>query len=474
MTTYFVSRHPGAVAWAARRGLAVDAYLAHLDPQQIQPGDTVIGILPVHLAARVCGSGARYLNLSLDMPENARERNSRPTSSKPSGRDSKPMGLKKSAVQEPTSNEATRSSSLHRHRPESRQSHSLPSAPGPRGADSRNTRDAGRGGQPQRALEEHDVLVRRLPFDDSTPEEVSASAEAIALELGAEPLVFNATGGHKLATLALAENLGALADDLHLLYAETRKDRLDWLKPTPAMQPMDDMLVIDDILRAQGLSPHQRKQFRPLLADRSRPPRHTTRRMGDEADKYGKFFGTLNVLADLALNDQSDVFDPRQSFRFKPRGDNAALLDDARKNELIHWDGGETIVFANRDAASYFRGGWLEEYVGPSSRHRPTRLGHQSKDHVVWHQCRKRVRCPRRPPQPIARNRMQDQRVRKNDAKDVSYIYKLAQLADQVGGAMSQNCCSRHGRCTTTFASAPVTTGSTSSLRKRSSSSSIS
>ncbi|MCP5254408.1 MAG: CRISPR-associated protein Csx16 [Zoogloeaceae bacterium] len=72
MTTYFVSRHPGAVAWAARRGLAVDAYLAHLDPQQIQPGDTVIGILPVHLAARVCGSGARYLNLSLDMPENAR------------------------------------------------------------------------------------------------------------------------------------------------------------------------------------------------------------------------------------------------------------------------------------------------------------------------------------------------------------------------------------------------------------------
>ena len=52
MTTYFVSRHPGAVAWAARRGLAVDAYLAHLDPQQIQPGDTVIGILPVHLAAR--------------------------------------------------------------------------------------------------------------------------------------------------------------------------------------------------------------------------------------------------------------------------------------------------------------------------------------------------------------------------------------------------------------------------------------
>lgn len=291
----------------------------------------------------------------------------------------------------------------------------------------------------KRALEEHDVLVRRLPFDDSTPEEVSASAEAIALELGAEPLVFNATGGHKLMTLALAENLGALADDLHLLYAETRKDRLDWLKPTPAMQPMDDMLVIDDILRAQGYrrtSASNSDPYWQIEADRRAT---LTRRMGDEADKYGKFFGTLNVLADLALNDQSDVFDPRQSFRFKPRGDNAALLDDARKNELIHWDGGETIVFANRDAASYFRGGWLEEYVwtklkGIGPRDWAINLKTMSYGTNVENEFDALV---------AHRNRLlaiecKTSGFGKNDAKDVSYIYKLAQLADQVGGAMSQ------------------------------------
>ena len=34
----------------------------------------MIGILPVNLAARVCERGARYLNLSLDLPADARGR----------------------------------------------------------------------------------------------------------------------------------------------------------------------------------------------------------------------------------------------------------------------------------------------------------------------------------------------------------------------------------------------------------------
>ncbi len=68
MTTYFVSRHPGAREWAAGEGVAVDVVIAHLDPTVIQPGDVVIGTLPVHLAAQVCRRGGRYLHLSLDLP----------------------------------------------------------------------------------------------------------------------------------------------------------------------------------------------------------------------------------------------------------------------------------------------------------------------------------------------------------------------------------------------------------------------
>ena len=69
MTTWFVSRHPGALQWMRRHGPAFDQHVAHLDPAQVQAGDTVIGTLPVQLAAQVCSAGARYQHLSLTLPE---------------------------------------------------------------------------------------------------------------------------------------------------------------------------------------------------------------------------------------------------------------------------------------------------------------------------------------------------------------------------------------------------------------------
>ncbi len=74
MTTYFVSRHPGAFEWADAEGIAVDRVIDHLDPAIIEPGDMLIGSLPVNLAAAVCERGAQYLHLSLDLPVTLRGR----------------------------------------------------------------------------------------------------------------------------------------------------------------------------------------------------------------------------------------------------------------------------------------------------------------------------------------------------------------------------------------------------------------
>ena len=67
-TTWFVSRHPGAIEWAKRRGLIVDRWVEHLEPEKVGENDTIIGTLPVNLAAKVCELGARYLHLSLLLP----------------------------------------------------------------------------------------------------------------------------------------------------------------------------------------------------------------------------------------------------------------------------------------------------------------------------------------------------------------------------------------------------------------------
>jgi CRISPR-associated protein Csx16 len=67
MTTYFISRHSGAMHWAESLGIAVDQVISHFDPECVQAGDVVIGTLPIHLAARVCARGGHYLHLSLNV-----------------------------------------------------------------------------------------------------------------------------------------------------------------------------------------------------------------------------------------------------------------------------------------------------------------------------------------------------------------------------------------------------------------------
>jgi len=72
MTTWFISRHSGAIEWAASISVGVDRWARHLEIDAVDRGDVVIGTLPVHLAAEVCRYGARYLHLVLDLPEQLR------------------------------------------------------------------------------------------------------------------------------------------------------------------------------------------------------------------------------------------------------------------------------------------------------------------------------------------------------------------------------------------------------------------
>ncbi len=72
MATLFITRHPGAREWALSENIKVDEIVTHLDVTKVSVGDVVIGTLPVNLAAEVCARNARYLHLSLDMPEDAR------------------------------------------------------------------------------------------------------------------------------------------------------------------------------------------------------------------------------------------------------------------------------------------------------------------------------------------------------------------------------------------------------------------
>jgi CRISPR-associated protein Csx16 len=71
MTTYFVTRHAGAIEWSRRRGIAA-IIVEHLDPQLIQPGDLVLGSLPTHIVAALNVKGVRFKHLAYDTPPDLR------------------------------------------------------------------------------------------------------------------------------------------------------------------------------------------------------------------------------------------------------------------------------------------------------------------------------------------------------------------------------------------------------------------
>ncbi|EGQ62636.1 CRISPR-associated protein, VVA1548 family [Acidithiobacillus sp. GGI-221] len=69
---FFVSRHPGAIEWAARHGIQGAELISHFEPDDIEPGDEVIGTLPINIVAEVNRLGGTYQHLSMDLPADAR------------------------------------------------------------------------------------------------------------------------------------------------------------------------------------------------------------------------------------------------------------------------------------------------------------------------------------------------------------------------------------------------------------------
>ena len=72
MTTYFISRQPGALEWIEQQQIHYDFHLSHLDLSLIEAGDTIIGSLPVNIAEQVCQKKAHYKYLSLELPQHKR------------------------------------------------------------------------------------------------------------------------------------------------------------------------------------------------------------------------------------------------------------------------------------------------------------------------------------------------------------------------------------------------------------------
>ena len=202
------------------------------------------------------------------------------------------------------------------------------------------------------------------------------------------------------------------------------------------MESMRDVLSIDDILRTQGYRRQDDSNQDGLWQSNATESETLTRHMGDNAGKLAGFFGALNSLADRALNEDGGGFDPRQCLRYAPGERESKLLSMAHEAELLDWRENE-IEFRTPEAAAYFRGGWLEEYVwlklcGLKPHDFAVNLKTRSFggetenefDALVAHRNRLLViEC-------------KTSGFGRSQVRDSSYIYKLSHLGNQVGGTM--------------------------------------
>ncbi|MUK39228.1 CRISPR-associated protein Csx16 [Aliivibrio fischeri] len=71
--TLFVSRHPATIEWAKMKGLAIDAWVEHLDESVLlNHGDHIVGTLPINIVEALNSKGVMYSHFSLNLKKELR------------------------------------------------------------------------------------------------------------------------------------------------------------------------------------------------------------------------------------------------------------------------------------------------------------------------------------------------------------------------------------------------------------------
>lgn len=290
----------------------------------------------------------------------------------------------------------------------------------------------------QTALHEKGRKIERIDFDDASPEAITRSAQAVTLRLDGRDVILHATGGTKLMVLALRDELRLVeagTGSLDILYAQTRKQQIEWLGPRPRTEPMLDVLDLQSMLlvqgyRIQGDSRHAEAQ------QRAESRADLTRDLGENAASHAKYLGTLNWLASRAADSRHER-ELLQEMSHPPGGAFADLLRKAQDRGLLRWDGEVAVQFADQAAAAYLSGGWLEEFVLLKLTGGLARSGRFSSNLQI-------VSATGGVPNEIDamivhRNRalLIECKTRRQDEKAQDALYKLAQLRERLGGSVA-------------------------------------
>lgn len=385
MTTWFVSRHSGAIAWARSAGVKVSSggVVASLDVEQVKSGDLVIGTLPINLAAEVLRRGARYEHLAMELPSDARGQE---------------------LSEEDMCRYGARLERYHiellgqtQHRPEWDGSEdyvmiviaSAQTLPNILPILAKST-------SPKKLF----VVVSNSPVAKQAARVIAHVAELFSLPVGlmehapSAPLasvqdfaeaqitlirkdfpsariVLNATGGTKMMSNGFARALGAVAE---VIYCDTDNDCIEYFSPQgrPSEPLLPDLTDLQTYLLSKGVEITECLSTTPGWMEGVRKRASLTRYLaslltGSHPENGENAIGCLNLLAYFALPQKAKRgkpgkgWVPIQKYNFLP--DRGRKIESAGLWRLLP---DKQIEFTDEAAAQYLGGGWLEEYAALS------------------------------------------------------------------------------------------------------------
>ena len=381
MTTYFVSRHPGAIAWATEQGITSEATieLNNLDINQIQAGDIVIGTLPVQLVAQLNDKGASYQHLVIDTPPewrgmeltNEQMRQCHARIEKYSVKlESKRYFSDENAIPEGINTIQFCIASDQLEPNFMAASQLKPSKVYILSTDEPKFKN--KAATLQRALQQIGIdseLIDTLPKDGNPAtlrRFANALIEAIREISPHFHLMFNATGGKKTMSFVLNQTFEATAN-ASVIYVDIEAKKLQFLAPWQwtfiPIRP--DLITVKTALTLRNYQIEKIKSHDKRWTDKAISRAKLLNWMVDNLQYINYFLGDLNKIAADALKSKNfnglTLKLPKTNTLFYKPIEQALNL--FQENKLITLNEDKTkLSFTNAESRDFLNGFWIEEY----------------------------------------------------------------------------------------------------------------
>jgi len=276
MTVYFVSQHERIQRWArimnAKGGKLphrIDQAVENIDPEHLQPGDVVMGTLPMHVAAALESRGIAFWALDLHVPPQDRRKELSATELAKLGATLTRYRVSKDGQH---AVKAERQRTADAPRPAVTvmlvSGEIMPNylgylhAPTPWVLLAASDQMRKRADELEKLLNDAprrpDEIVR-IPVESTDYAALDAKTRDLLdhlLEIGHDKIVLNATGGTKLMSMALThagQQAARNGDPVDAVYVDTAAGRIEHLTPdTRPLQPMRAVLDVRAAVLASG------------------------------------------------------------------------------------------------------------------------------------------------------------------------------------------------------------------------------